>query len=311
MADAATPFTATAAAEAVLDILAREDATENPGNAEPEAQATEPQTEPQPEAQSQESETPKQEEEPPRYRVKVRGQEIEVALPELLKGYSRTEDYTAKTAEVARQREALQAREAEITARASKLEELLTQAPSDPVLAKGQKTDWLKLANENPAEYVQQRAEYDQRMAYWQQVAHAQAQAQQEAAKAATERGNRVLAEAIPDWADEGKRAQLSERIAAKLNHYGFDPREIAGLTDPRVIRVMHDFLAAEASKDARQAAEAKKVPAAPARVMQPGAARDGARGTSAQTQALLNRASTSSRIDDKVAAAMALLGES
>jgi len=51
-----------------------------------------------------EEETQEEEEQPQVYTVKVDGKEIEVTLDELQKGYSRTQDYTRKTQQVAETR---------------------------------------------------------------------------------------------------------------------------------------------------------------------------------------------------------------
>ena len=50
-----------------------------------------------------------EEEQAPTYRVKVGKEEVDVPLDELLKGYSRTADYTKKTQELAENRKAVEA----------------------------------------------------------------------------------------------------------------------------------------------------------------------------------------------------------
>ena len=63
------------------------------------------------ESESEEEAEPEEEEAAPAtYRVKVDGEEVEVTLDELQKGYSRTQDYTRKTQALAEQRKAAEPR---------------------------------------------------------------------------------------------------------------------------------------------------------------------------------------------------------
>ena len=57
------------------------------------------------ESEEEELDEDELEEEPEVYAVKVDGEELEVSLDELVKGYSRQSDYTRKTQELASQRE--------------------------------------------------------------------------------------------------------------------------------------------------------------------------------------------------------------
>jgi len=69
------------------------------------------------EAQAEEAVEEVQEEqveETPRYRVKVDNEELEVDLDELIKGYSRTSDYTKKTQSLAEQRKQVEAERTKI-----------------------------------------------------------------------------------------------------------------------------------------------------------------------------------------------------
>jgi hypothetical protein len=66
------------------------------------------------EEQSEEEEEPEEEEQPQVYTVKVDGKEIEVTLDELQKGYSRTQDYTRKTQQIAETRKQVEAEAAAI-----------------------------------------------------------------------------------------------------------------------------------------------------------------------------------------------------
>ena len=68
------------------------------------------QTEEQPEYQQESDEVEYEEEQPkPRYKVKASGEEVEVELDELIKGYQQGTDYTKKSQALAEQRKAIEA----------------------------------------------------------------------------------------------------------------------------------------------------------------------------------------------------------
>ncbi len=79
--------------------------------------------------------------EPQRFRVKVDNEELEVDLDELIKGYSRTSDYTKKTQNLAEQRKAVESERTKIeeaaklrdtyAQRLQVIEQMLTQPTED------------------------------------------------------------------------------------------------------------------------------------------------------------------------------------
>lgn len=298
---AATPEPAPATVDEVVSLLNREQeavdtaAPTTDAAAEPDtSQVTEPETQ---------TETPAPE---PTYTVKVRGQDVTVTLDELRNGYSRTEDYKAKTAEVAEQRRAAEKLQADIAARTQQLDTLLERAEFDPVLVAGSRVDWNTLARENPAEYVSQKQAFDSRIQYWQQVAQHSAQAKAQAAQAALEQGERRLREVMPEWADDAKRETLKSGIAKTLQDHGFRPEEFQAVTDPRILTVVREAMLYRQMQAERTAAEAKKAAPVVPKVLPPGTPQ--ANKSNAGVQALLKTAAKSGRVDDQVNAIMAAL---
>lgn len=298
---AATPETAPATADEVVSLLVREQEA-----ADTAAQTTEAVTEPdtsqatEPETQT---ETPAPE---PTYTVKVRGQDVTVTLEELRNGYSRTEDYKAKTAEVAEQRRAAEQLQADFAARAQQLDTLLERAEFDPVLVAGSRIDWNALARDNPAEYVSQKQAFDSRIQYWQQVAQHSAQAKAQAARAALEQGERKLREVMPEWADDTQRETIKAGIAKTLQEHGFRPEEFQAVTDPRILTVVREAMLYRQMQAERKSAEAKKASPVVPRVLPPGTTQTNK--PSGREQALLKTAAKSGRVDDQVNAIMAVL---
>jgi hypothetical protein len=177
----------------------------------------------------------------------------------------------------------------------------------DPVLAEGQKTDWAKLAREEPATYVQKWAEYQQRFG---QVQAAIAQrdhiAAQELQDKRREEATKLLAR-VPEWGDAKKyQADFTAMLTDAKDAYGFAPEEIDGLVDHRAYLVLRDAMRYRQQEAAKKAAIAKQV-AAPTRVQKPGGGESGT-SQSAQLTALRNRANRSGRMEDRAAYVLAKL---
>lgn len=310
MSDAATPETAPAGGQdpvdEVLALLARDPSPEAPEAAESDL-AAEDTADPDAGDEAEAPEPDQQQEEPPRYRVKVRGEEVEVPLPELLNGYSRTEDYKAKTAEVAREREAIAAKQAEITARVNALDSILQQAPLDPVLIEGQQTNWTRLAQDDPAGYVAKKAAFDERLAQWRNVQQEAERVRAEQYREALRQSEEALGREVPEWRDESKRKELTAETRAYLATRGFKPEEIAAIGDHRILRVAFDALKHVKASQARQTAETKKAPAPVPKVMAPGTGTD--RRAATDTRALLKQARTARDPEARVDAVLRILG--
>ena len=98
------------------------------------------------------------------YKVTVDGQEQEVTLDELMKGYSRQSDYTRKTEKLSQERKALEERNAEAlrTSEEAKIKrdeyERNLRLLTEQLNANNQTVDMDKLYAEDPAEYVREEA---------------------------------------------------------------------------------------------------------------------------------------------------------
>src|SRR5207253_836116 len=101
-----------AADEVVAELLKD---TEEDGQPEGDPEPEEGASEPDDDAESQEDAPQDADDTPePTFKVKVNGEEIEVSQSELLNGYSRLEDYKAKTAALADERRQVEALKASI-----------------------------------------------------------------------------------------------------------------------------------------------------------------------------------------------------
>ena len=262
------------AAEAVAQELVNE--AEGKGDAD-EAPATEDDaTEPADEAKEPETETdtpaPEQ-----TVTVKVNGEDRDVPLSEALAGYSRLEDYKAKTAEVAEQRRNLEAKaitiEAEIKGHyATQLEEATNLfAKFDPVLAEARTIDWQALKNADPAAYVQAQDAVQARLTAIQQMQQQAAEhrgqsQQQQTQQAEQERAERFdtaaskIVEAMPELADEAKFQTFANEAVSTLREAGFTADEIADSLDHRVLTLADEARRWRAHKAAQASLPDKRV---------------------------------------------------
>jgi hypothetical protein len=195
------------------------------------------------EEQSEEGEETEEEEQPTEvYTVKVDGKEVEVTLDELQKGYSRTQDYTRKTQQIAETRKAVDAEASAIRAEREQYAQLLgalkqqlesTEAP----------VDMDRLYNEDPIEWVRQsevmRQKQDKLAAIQSEQQRlsqltAQQRAQEMNAHLATQQ--EALIQAVPEWKDS-KKAQAEKALLVEFGKkIGFSDDELKNVYDHRAV---------------------------------------------------------------------------
>ena len=190
-------------------------------------------------------------------KVKVNGEEIEVPLEEALKGYSRLEDYKAKTAELAEQGRALHG---ELAERLQTALETFVQA--DPVLAEAAKIDWVALSEEDPAHAVKLQAQIQQRQSI---IAATQAkinEARAVEAQATAEREYRLLVKADPSLADadtyDKRIGSLRDYLTSK---HGFSPAELDAINSHKYVLIAEKAAAYDRLMSAKKELPAKTVP--------------------------------------------------
>ena len=261
----------TDALESVTQELVNE--AEATGEAEEAPPTEDDATEPAEEAKGPEEGIPDEQ----TYTVKVNGEERQVPLSELLNGYSRTEDYKAKTAAVASERREVEAQRATIetdvkAAYANQLEEATNLfAQFDPVLTEARQIDWDALKATDPAAFVAAQDAVQARLTAIQQmnaqVAKArqetQAHQQQAAEQERSERFNKAadaIVKAMPELADEVKFQAFASDAVGHLRSEGFTAEEIAESLDDRVLRLAADARRWRAHEAAQKSLPEKRV---------------------------------------------------
>lgn len=212
------------------------------------------------------------------YRVRVGGEEMEVPVSELIRGYSRTADYTRKTQSLSEERRAFEQELADVRAERERNARLYEQGaawlesigPSEP--------NWEELRRTDPAEYAAQMAEHQQRREQLRLVNEERMQLQQKefednqkllAAHLKVEREK--LQEALPEWKDTAvAQADMAEMGQVGVSHYGYSPEELDNVNDNRAIRVLRDAMLYRRIQAGKPQAvqRARKAP-----VLKPGAA--------------------------------------
>jgi len=183
------------------------------------------------------------------YTVKVDGKDVEVTQEELLAGYSRQADYTRKSQVLSEQRqkadEELAATQQERQRYLSQLEQFNTQA--DSKIDELAKTDWTKLKEEDPTEYMLKRDQYrelqdNKRMVEDEQKNLQLKQQQEHEAKWQEELGRQqeIMAQRLPEWNDPTKGPKLKQDIKSFAVKTGFSEQEVDSLIDARSVDVLH-----------------------------------------------------------------------
>jgi hypothetical protein len=218
-------------------------------------------------------------------KVKVDGEEIEVTEDELLKGYSRTADYTRKTQALAEARREFEEKEV-AAVRAERQALAASLADIRGVLEQVTKSepDWDKIRLETPEEFPAAFAAWQlnqdriQRVKNEEAKVHA-AMAQDEAkahrARVAEERTK--LTQAIPEWAKTEVANKELQAVTQYARDLGYSKSDIEQVFDHRVVVLLRKAMMYDRAV-AKRAGSASKPAAAPAaraepRAMKPGAA--------------------------------------
>ena len=233
-------------------------------------EVNEPTDEYEDDVQDEEEETEEEvEAAPDLYKVIIDGEEVEVSLDELQKGYSRQSDYTRKTQQLAQQRKEAEALQQDYAQRVQQLNQFaqnLQQQPDIPEPAwTADPQAWERLRHEDPVQFVLEkdaardrqlaRQERQQQMQYLQSEQQ-NLQQQQFAQHLETERQN--LLELIPAWTDkETAKTEKAEIRKFAQEKFGLTDSDLSQAYDSRLVAILYS--AWQANKTTSQAKESLK----------------------------------------------------
>lgn len=193
--------------------------------------------------QSESEEDTQEDEKPKAFTVKIDGKEVEVTLDELQKGYSRTQDYTRKTQQVAEMRKQTEAELTAIRAEREQYAQLLGALSEQVKAAAEPKIDWDRLYQEDPIEYVRQREVMRENrekaaaiQAEQQRLAEISQQEQMKEMQAHKAKESQALLEAIPSWKDPAKAKAEKSMLIEFGQKMGFTSEELGNIFDHRVV---------------------------------------------------------------------------
>ena len=261
----------TEAQEALLSLLEPEEETPETEEAQPteeeesteetqdESLEEEPEEEEEPEGEEESEEPDEGAEEEFLYAVKVDGEEQEVTLDELMKGYSRQSDYTKKTQELSEGRKAIEHLYGQYTSEINALQQerqqyvgALSQVVQNSLsgLEQYNNIDWETLRQDDPIEYLSKRDEISQMQAQLQanqaQMQQAQAQHAQAAQQQRGQRSQQVaeyhltqLEEKLPEWKNPDKKTKIWNEAREYALSQGYSDNEFDGLLDHRHLLVL------------------------------------------------------------------------
>jgi uncharacterized protein YpuA (DUF1002 family) len=175
------------------------------------------------------------------YKVKIDGAEVDVPEDELLKGYSRTADYTRKTQKLSEERKALESEAQAVKAEREQYSQTLSALKAQ--LQSVSEPNWETLAEQDPIEFVKQKELHRDRKEKLaeiakeqQRVAQLQEHDQQRAFQNYIQEEQVKLTHAIPEWKDANTAKAEKDKIANFALALGYSEADIAQIYDHRAV---------------------------------------------------------------------------
>ena len=262
------------------------------------------------EEQSEESEESEEQDQPQTFTVKVDGKEVAVTLEELQKGYSRTQDYTRKTQQIAEVRKQVEQETQAIRAEREQYAQLLGALQAQLQSSEPQ-VDLDRLYHEDPIEWVRQKEVLRERQekayaiqAEQQRLSQLSQQEQQRAMEAHLEEQKDALLAALPEWRDPKKAKAEKALVLESAKSVGFSEDDLKSVYDHRLVLLLRKAAMYDQMVSKRQ--DIKPVVNNGPRTAKPGAA--GRVSTTTETTRAKQRLAKTGRVDDAASAIELLL---
>jgi hypothetical protein len=262
------------------------------------------------EEQSGEEEESEEQEQPQTFTVKVDGKEVAVTLDELQKGYSRTQDYTRKTQQIAEVRKQVEQETQAVRAERGQYAQLLGALQAQ-LQASEPQVDLDRLYNEDPIEWVRQKEVLRERQekayaiqAEQQRLIQLSQQEQQQSMQQHLESQKDALLAALPEWKDPKKAKLEKAMLIESAKSAGFSDEDLKSVYDHRLVLLLRKAALFDQMVSKRQGI--KPVVNNGPRPAKPGAA--GRVSTTTESVRAKQRLAKTGRIDDAVSAIELLL---
>jgi len=262
------------------------------------------------EEQSGEEEETEEGEQPQTFTVKVDGKEVSVTLDELQKGYSRTQDYTRKTQQIAEVRKQVEQETHAVRAEREQYAQLLGALQAQLQSSEPQ-VDLERLYHEDPIEWVRQKEVMRERQeklgaiqSEQQRLAQVSQYEQQRAMEAQLASQQEALLAALPDWKDPKKAKAEKALVIESAKAAGFTDEDLKSVYDHRLVLLLRKAALFDQMVSKRQGI--KPVVNNGPRTAKPGAA--GRVSTTTESVRAKQRLAKTGRIDDAASAIELLL---
>ena len=317
MADAASaisemlaPEEGQAQVEETQPVEESEEDTETAASVDDESEVQDASDEESTEEQSEDEEEHKEEDQPQTFTVKVDGKDVTVTLDELQKGYSRTQDYTRKTQQIAEVRKQVEAETQAVRAERAQYAQLLGALQAQ-LQATEPQIDLDRLYQEDPIEWVRQkevlRERQEKAMAIQseqQRLAQLQQAEQQRATEEFLLQQKEALLSALPEWKDPKKAKAEKALVVESAKAAGFTEDDLKNVYDHRLVLLLRKAGLYDQMMSKRQGI--KPVVSNGPRPAKPGAA--GRVSTTTESTRAKQRLAKTGRIDDAASAIELLL---
>jgi hypothetical protein len=262
------------------------------------------------EEQSGEEEESEEQEQPQTFTVKIDGKEVAVTLDELQKGYSRTQDYTRKTQQIAEVRKQVEAETQAVRAERGQYAQLLGALQAQ-LQASEPQVDLDRLYNEDPIEWVRQKEVLRERQekayaiqAEQQRLIQLSQQEQQQSMQQHLESQKDALLAALPEWKDPKKAKLEKAMLIESAKSAGFSDEDLKSVYDHRLVLLLRKAALFDQMVSKRQGI--KPVTNNGPRPAKPGAA--GRVSTTSEVTRAQQRLAKTGRVDDAADAIYKLL---
>ena len=262
------------------------------------------------EEQSEDGEESEEQDQAQTFTVKVDGKEVAVTLEELQNGYSRTQDYTRKTQQIAEVRKQVEQETQAVRAERQQYAQLLGALQAQ-LQATEPQVDLDRLYHEDPIEWVRQKEVMRERQekayaiqAEQQRLSQLSQYEQQRAMEETLSSQKDALLAALPTWKDPKTARAEKALVVESAKAAGFSEEDLKSVYDHRLVLLLRKAGLYDQMVSKRQGI--KPVVNNGPRPAKPGAA--GRVSTTTESTRAKQRLAKTGRIDDAVSAIELLL---
>lgn len=262
------------------------------------------------EEQSEDGEEQEEQDQAQTFTVKVDGKEVAVTLEELQNGYSRTQDYTRKTQQIAEVRKQVEQETQAVRAERQQYAQLLGALQAQ-LQATEPQVDLDRLYHEDPIEWVRQKEVMRERQekaiaiqAEQQRLAQLSQYEQQRAMEEQLSSQKDALLAALPEWRDPKKAQAEKALVVESAKAAGFSEEDLKSVYDHRLVLLLRKAGLYDQMMSKRQGI--KPVVNNGPRPAKPGAA--GRVSTTTESTRAKQRLAKTGRVDDAASAIELLL---